>query len=315
MATPHRLLFATDFSRCSEQAFEHALWWTERLSAELLVVHCLASEIDAYDLDTLPVVDLAAQREVARGRALEGLEALAQKAAARGLRASVEVLEGGPVAVALCDLAAARKVDLVILGTHGRRGLGRFFLGSVAEKVVRTSTRPVFTVREAEAAPVPGVAAVIAPVDFSEGARQGAKAALALALRFGVPLHLVHVIDPALEAGLFMPGAFPVLVSNTGELKAAAELSLGRLRDELVAGLPAAPVVELAVLYGSPPYELTDLARGIPSAWIVMATQSHHGLERLLLGSTAERVLRLTSGPVITLGRGATEVASDLFAP
>lgn len=315
MSANHRLVFATDFSRCSEQAFLHALSWAEKLKGELELVHCLASELDGYDLDTLPVMDLTAQRQVARDRAQQELARLVDQATRRGLLAKGEVLEGGPVAPALCDYVQARKADLLVLGTHGRRGLGRLFLGSVAEQVVRGATCPVFTVHETEAEPNTTVSVLVAPVDFSDGARKGARWALALARRFQVPLTLVHVLDPALEAGLFMPGAYPVVVSNTEQLKAGAELSLAKIRDEMVQGSDAAPPIELKVLYGSPPYEITDLAKSIPGAWIVMATQSHSGLERLLLGSTAERVLRLAAGPVITLGRQSEEAEAGLLAP
>lgn len=314
MSTTHRVLFATDFSRCGEQAFLHALWWAEKLHGELELVHSIASELDHYDLDTLPVVDLAAQHQLARTAASEQLEALVERARQRGVTARCEVLEGGPVPQVLCDYAVAKKVELVVVGTHGRRGLGRLLLGSVAEQVVRKAPCPVFTVHETEHEPRAAAASIVAPVDFSEGARAGADWALALARRFAVPLTLVHVLDPALEAGLFMPGAYPLMVSNTGELKATAEQSLARLQDELTKGSEGGIAIERKVLYGSPPYEITDLARSLPGAWIVLATHSHTGLERLLLGSTAERVLRLAPCPVITLGKQAVETRTGLLA-
>lgn len=318
MLNPTRLLLATDFSRCSAQAFDHALWWAATFRADLDLVHCQASPWEAYDLDTFPVVDLAEQRRQIEERTKGELSALAEKARLKGLHVVTEIVRDPSVSHGILAYAEAKNVDLIVIGTHGHRGLGRLLLGSVAEQVVRKAHCPVFTVHEREAEVVPAPRQILAPVDLSESSRRGARLAFELARRFEVPLELVHVLDPALEPGLYMPGAYPLMVTPSETLREGAEKALERLAGELLGQCPvgvAKPTVTWQVLRGSPPYELADLGKSVPGAWIVMATEGHTGLERLLLGSTAERVLRLSPCPVVTVGtRNATKRNAELAA-
>jgi nucleotide-binding universal stress UspA family protein len=144
-----RILVAHDFSDTAQRALELALAMAEKLGASLTVVH--AYEVPTYGLPEGPTMtsEMMAQIERAARTALDGVVDRARRPGAR-----IEgVLRHGP---AWSEIDAAAKdagADLIVIGTHGRRGLARALLGSVAEKVVRTAPCPVLTVHGPDAEP------------------------------------------------------------------------------------------------------------------------------------------------------------------
>src|ERR1041384_788714 len=141
-----RVMHPSDFSRASGAAFAKAVEMARANRAELTIVHVLA-----------PVVPLVGEGYVspkvyeeldasARGYAKKQLEALVAKAKKAGARAQGLLLDG-LAHDRIVRAAKARRADLVVMGTHGRTGLARLFLGSVAERVVTSASCPVMTVR------------------------------------------------------------------------------------------------------------------------------------------------------------------------
>lgn len=132
-----RILLATDFSRSSEQALGYAEELARRFGAELLVLH-----VDEA-LSTVPGSDLAETRRLAAEGELQDLVAdlRAKNVPARA------ILRPGLASGEIVAMANAEHADLVVLGTHGRTGLAHALLGSVAERVLRTASCPVLTVR------------------------------------------------------------------------------------------------------------------------------------------------------------------------
>jgi nucleotide-binding universal stress UspA family protein len=146
MSRFRRILHPTDFSRASGAAFARAAAMAREDRAELLVIHVLTP--------TLPMVGegyvspKAYQEMEASARAVgrKHLDALVTKAKKAGVRARGMLLEGVPHE-RIVKAAKSQRADLVVMGTHGRTGLARFFLGSVAERVVAMAGCPVLTVR------------------------------------------------------------------------------------------------------------------------------------------------------------------------
>jgi len=139
---PQHILVPHDFSETADHALLFALDLAERLGARVTVMH--AYEIDyGFPESTIASVDLLAQIRTAAGTALEAVVARARK---RGVPVEGLLQQGAPWRE-VNAVAADKKADLVIMGTHGRRGVARALLGSVAEKVVRTAPCPVLTVR------------------------------------------------------------------------------------------------------------------------------------------------------------------------
>ncbi len=145
MSTFRRILVATDFSPASAPAFERALSLAKETHAELLVAH-------AYQERALPQLGFATtasyeewDREF-RTHAAAQLEPLVARARGEGVAAEALLLPGFPDE-AIVEAARARRADLIVVGTHGRRGAARLLLGSVAARVLATAAVPVLTVR------------------------------------------------------------------------------------------------------------------------------------------------------------------------
>lgn len=140
----HRILCAIDFSDTSKEALEHAYALAEKHGASLVLVH--AWQLPAY---ALPEGAIIADSQYL-GRIETELQKSLDEVVARFAGGPVSVsakLSEGPAHLEVIRVAEEQKVDLVVIGTHGRTGLSHVLLGSVAERVVRTSPVPVLTVR------------------------------------------------------------------------------------------------------------------------------------------------------------------------
>jgi len=146
MSRVRRILHPSDFSRASGAAFSKAVELAKTNNAELLVVHVLAPILpmlgDGY-VSPKVYEDLVAS---ARGYGKKNLDALVAKAKKAGVRATSVLLEGVPHAQ-IARTARRLRADLVVVGTHGRTGLAKLFLGSVAGRLVAIASCPVMTVR------------------------------------------------------------------------------------------------------------------------------------------------------------------------
>ncbi len=144
MLAIQHLLCPVDFSQTSDRALEYALALAERLGTSITVMH--AYQMPAYALaeGTLDLPPFLADE--LRSRLQERLDALVQGKAGAGVRCGSLLCEGIPYVEIL---RAAKQVgaDLIVIGTHGRSGISHMLIGSVAERVVRTSEVPVLTVR------------------------------------------------------------------------------------------------------------------------------------------------------------------------
>lgn len=146
MSRIRRVLHPSDFSRASGAAFAKAVEIARTNRAELVIAHVLTP---AMPLAGEGYISPKVYEEIeasARAFGQKHLDALVAKAKKAGARAKGLLLEGIPHD-RIARAARSRRADLVVMGTHGRTGLARFFLGSVAERVVATSPVPVMTVR------------------------------------------------------------------------------------------------------------------------------------------------------------------------
>ncbi len=141
-----RILHPTDFSRASGAAFLKAVALAKEGRAELLLVHVLLPPTpfigDGY-ISPKTYEELEASARRGAQRELAKVVARAQKAKAR---VKAVLLEGVPYDK-IARVARSKRADLIVMGTHGRSGLSKFFLGSVAERVIALAPCPVLTVR------------------------------------------------------------------------------------------------------------------------------------------------------------------------
>jgi nucleotide-binding universal stress UspA family protein len=146
MAAIRRILHATDFSPASRPAFLRAVELARANRAQLIALHVMTPPVlytpDGYALPQTYTSLLADMRAAAQKQ----LDRLVAAAKARGVRARGLLLEGLPHD-RIARAARSIRADLLVIGTHGRTGLARLFLGSVASRVIASATCPVLSVR------------------------------------------------------------------------------------------------------------------------------------------------------------------------
>ena len=138
-----KILHPTDFSECAEQARAQAIRLARALGAEIILFH-VAVETPLYAEGMLAVGEVY---DAQRKWATETLEARASETRAAGAPARWKLTAGAP-ANAIIRAVEEEGADMIVMGTHGRRGLERMLLGSVAGKVVQLAPCPVMTIRE-----------------------------------------------------------------------------------------------------------------------------------------------------------------------
>lgn len=137
------ILLATDFSLCSEKATHAAVELAAKFEANLTLVHVWEIPVYVYSGETFSPIDMLTPIEQVARKAL----AVALETARKRVPCAQSVLRRGAPAYEIVAQAQESKTDLVVIGTHGRRGPSHLLLGSVAERVVQRSPVPVLTIR------------------------------------------------------------------------------------------------------------------------------------------------------------------------
>jgi nucleotide-binding universal stress UspA family protein len=141
------ILVPHDFSETAENALSFALSLAEKLGSRVTILHVYETPAYAFPEGPALTLEMTVQIEKAAATALAAVAARARRP---GVEATTQLRQGSPWRE--IDAAARQAhADLIVMGTHGRRGLARALLGSVAEKVVRTASCPVLTVHAPEA--------------------------------------------------------------------------------------------------------------------------------------------------------------------
>ena len=140
-----RILHPSDFSSASRAAFRTAVALAKQNRAELVIAHVLAPILPVADGYVSPAA-YAEMETAGRRYGTKHVDALVAKARHAGVRARGVLLEG-VVSDRIVRAAKAQRADTIVMGTHGRTGLSRFILGSVASRVVGHASCPVLTVR------------------------------------------------------------------------------------------------------------------------------------------------------------------------
>ena len=294
-----RILYPTDFSATATQALKHALFLAEQFEAELHMLHAIIlHESDPRDPDRHfpePSEILNQLFEIADSEMAEIVRKNEAKTFSL-VEAKVRGYSAGEVILRYTD---EHDIDLVVMGTHGRRGPARLFLGSVAEEVVRHAPCPVLTLRE-EKAPqaIEAVERILVPVDFSPYSQEALSYGKEVAALYGAGLQVLHTIEEPAYPYFYTPGGTYSPVEQLEALREKAEEALDKMLSETPG--PEVPA-ERFVATGRPASEIARFAEERGSDMVVIATHGLTGLERLLVGSTAEQVVRLAHCPVFTV--------------
>ncbi|MXV63910.1 universal stress protein [Natronorubrum sp. JWXQ-INN-674] len=203
-----------------------------------------------------------------------------------------EVRTGEP-ADAILEYARDNDVDAIVMGTRGRRGVGRLVLGSVTETVVRDAAVPVLVVRgAAEVRRRYPFETIVVPTDGSAHADAALERAQAIATHHDATVHLLSVVDVT-----------PAGIDDRSDLRLnRLERFANEVVDEGEQLLENAGVdVERSVRYGSTHRQIRTHVDETDADLLVIGTHGRSGLDRLLLGSITERLLRTATTPVLTV--------------
>ncbi len=229
----------------------------------------------------------------------EYLRALAARIKSEhGVQATAAMLQGSPAPI-LRDYVTDIGVDLVVMTTHGRGGIQRLWLGSVADHLVRSAEVPMLLVRPVEGpVPSPAVGQILIPLDGSPRAEAALPPAMAMAATFGAGLALLTAVHPV-PVVIDPPTSFPTEINE--ELTALQRSQAQDYLDGVVGRLNEAGVRAsgAAVLAGRVFDAIQAAAQARGTGMVALATHGRGGLRRMVLGSVADKLVRAGELPVL----------------
>lgn len=296
------VLIATDFSKASEKALRHALAITRHYQVKLYLVHVVSSL--GFTLVGPDAIHLATEAVWRDARELENR--LVRSRALAGLPHEVIVRQGN-VWGELHSIISQEQIDLVVIGTHGRQGLSKLLLGSVAEDIFRHASCLVLTVGPGSLPDSPvGSARAIRPflfaTDFSDASLHALPYAISAANHFGTKLILLHVVaDVTMPTGTSRPSADDVMQRREGALGS----SLRRLEELTSRNLKLAVTPEFVVEFGSPAEKILETANTQKCDAIILGLHRSTGIgsSSHIPWTTAYEVVRCASCSVLTVRR------------
>ena len=234
-------------------------------------------------------------------RATAYLLKLAEGIAQEGIAVDTHV-EVGEAAEAIVRYAEKEGCDLIAMSTHGRTGLARWRMGSVTDRVLRHTEKPLLIYRPGDEgqAPKAEVRKIILAVDGSPLAEQALPLAEELAGKLGVPVEPTYVVStPTLAYADPLPyGGAEIAVDVQDAMSREAGTYLAKTVDRLKSlQLQAEP----QLLHGDASAELVELISKTPEAMTVMTTHGRSGVGRFLLGSVTDKVVSRSGGPVLVI--------------
>ncbi len=281
MSRQATILVPVDFSSFSRAAAERAFELAASRRASVRLLHALhlprvALEYDAWG----PVWTELRDSEIAQFESFrEGFEG-------RGIPVTSSFVEADPVEAIR---AAAREpdVELIVMGSHGLRGLDRILLGSVAERTLHQAPVPVLVVRAGSQQAEPPLRSVLFATDFSQGARTTEAVLVDWARTLGAEVEILHVLPETIV--LFAPYALPDEKCFDEELAETARRRLDRAVERFrTSGIKAWGTS----VCGDPAGEILRRATSAKAQLIALGSRGHSGFRRIGLGGIVERVLR-----------------------
>jgi nucleotide-binding universal stress UspA family protein len=269
---PQKILVPTDLSATSLPAFHFARVLHKQFGGMVHVLHAQHFELPPY-FSSGQIQNLKRELKQSMKAATEYLRK--ESLATLGFEAEVSVVEKPPVE-AILEASETLGMDLIVMGTHGRRGAGRFWLGSLAERIFHESSKPILAVRQGIAAASLGH--VLCPVNFTASSREALQYAIAIAESGKLRLTVIHALEE---------GDKPLDCSLVPE-----EVRQQCRIEEITYPGDAAKVILNAVNELKP-----DL--------IVMGAEQKSSIFGELFSSTTERVMQWAEAPLLVVPKSA----------
>jgi nucleotide-binding universal stress UspA family protein len=288
-----RILFPTDGSAPAESALEYAFRIASEHDATLHVLNVADTTRDSLTQIRGEVVDALVQE----GR--EIVDEAAQRATDRDISVVSEVVQGDPQE-SIIEYSEQFDIDLLVMPTHGRRGLTRFRLGSVTERVINTTTVPVIAVNpDGERSLSYPCQDILVPTDGSPGGSLAVAEGIAVAKATGGNLHLLHVVETG-GLGIDVRSAL-----KDEELTARADEILSEAVE--TARAESLEAVETEIEYGTPSKQVRSYieANGIDLA--VMGTHGTTDFSRYTMGGVSAKIVRTSPVPVMWVRKPASD--------
>ena len=280
------LLVPYDDSEFSRAALLEAAHWTRRHQGELTILHAVF-----FDTEEFGIAPELREKRWRKGQEFCSA-AKARLETELGIAAQVLFREGDPPAEVLAA-AEGTGADLIVIGTHGRRGLSRLLMGSVTSHVIIHAGVDVLIVKKPCSTCRGAYTSILVPFDASAQSRHSLKRACALAKQDAAKVTLIYVIPRSEEMLDFM---------RTPMIEKSLRGEAGRILDKgkaLASSLGFEAGAVIAEGHGG-----DEIARSVARDGhdlVVMGTSGWHGVNKALLGSTAERVIQDALCPVLVV--------------
>ncbi len=302
-----KVLVPIDFSDASKRALDYGLNVAREFDGELVLLHVSPKYLDSRYTMFIPAVEEEfrhlkdAERDMSALIPEEG----------RNLQVRILATEGRPEEEIL-KLVDEEAIDLVVMGGHGRRRFKRWFLGSVTEHILRKIPVPVMSLSQVEQGVEPRLSEplrferILYPTDFSDCTEIALPMALGFTRRFRSELTLVHVVERLHRS--------PTSPSYTDEELEEERRSLVERAESALSGMAPADAtpgvaVRKVVLEGKASQAILKYVEESGADLIVMSLHGMSFIERALLGATAERVVRASSVPVLSIPPARERIA------
>ena len=293
-----QILCPVDLSESSTRSFAHAAALANWYEAQLTVLHVVPT------FEPTPIRGQLGETvyvdQPSREQIIEEMRRFLDLPGSSSVRIAAEP---GDPRTTIIDQALSNGTDLIVMGTHGRRGFRRLLLGSVTEAVLREAPCPVLTVPPQAQTGVSREIAfkrIVCPIDFSPSALQALGFALNLARQADGRVTLLHVIEwlaeeePRADAHFNIPEYRRYMIADTQE----------RLRRLVAEESRTWVEIDPVLVFGRAHREILRTAEAKPADLIVMGAQGRGGLGLALFGSSTQEVVRGATCPVLTV-RGA----------
>jgi nucleotide-binding universal stress UspA family protein len=293
----NHVLLARDFSPVSDQAMQYALGLAQQTGATLHLLYADVLHEDPFREGTGGTGASAEERIHQRLRMDTDDTPLTERFPE--ITVQTEVRRAVAAAPAILSYATDADVDLIVMGTHGRRGVRRLLMGSVAEEVVRRAPSPVLTVRrDGGENGLPAVERILVPIDFSDFCAEALRCARELATHYDAQLDLLHVIEENLHPAFYV-GGVQSIYDVQPDIEEKVRIRMRAMLDEVDGGDEVR--AEMHVADGRAARKIIQFAEQQQSDLVVLSTHGLTGLEHFLMGSVAEKVVRHVTAPVLTV--------------
>lgn len=291
-----KILCPIDFSEFSTKAYAYAESLARHYQAELFVQHVMQGLTTVYPYYGFAEAYGAMEAGLTelRENATKELAAFLKKHGHEGVKREQVMVEGG-VTDSILSLAAEKKADLIVMGTHGRHGLDHALLGSVTEKVLRKAACPVLVVKKTSrdfvAPDSPNsdpvrLQKIVHGTDFSGNSARALRYALSLAMEYNAELTLLHVLDGLPEGKSLEEETQRLIAAMTRDLPAETK-DWCTLKTVVRVGRPYQEIIQLSLDSGA------DL--------ITLGVRGRNALDLVIYGSTTHRVIQRGSCPVLAV--------------